>query len=55
MEKTKISNVCKKCRYCGKTYPSDSPRKNCECKDNGRLFAVGSLYQPKIGGGASGS
>ena len=53
-EEIKISSVWKSCRYCGKKYPSDSPRKNCACKDHGRLFAVGILYQPKKGGGADG-
>lgn len=46
-EETKISSVWKECRYCGKKYPSDSPRKNCACKDHGRLFAVGSWYSKK--------
>lgn len=54
MEKTKFSNIRKKCMYCGKVYPSDSPRKSCTCKDHGRLFAVGGLYQSKKGGGSGG-
>lgn len=35
MEKTRFSNIRKKCPYCGKTYPSDSKRTSCSCKDHG--------------------
>lgn len=49
-EETKISSIWKECRYCGKKYPSDSPRKNCACKDHGRLFAVGAYYEKKTAG-----
>ncbi|WP_170313525.1 hypothetical protein [Lacrimispora amygdalina] len=54
MENTKFSNIQKKCMYCGKYYPADSNRTSCSCKDHGRLFAVGSLYQPKKGDKADG-
>ena len=50
MEKTKFSNIRKKCPYCGKTYPSDSKRTSCSCKDHGRLFAVGTYYEKKTAG-----
>ncbi|WP_349672967.1 hypothetical protein [Lacrimispora sp.] len=47
MEKIRFSVIRKRCLICGKTYPSDSKRTSCSCKDHGRLFAVGRLYQPK--------
>lgn len=50
MEKTKFSGIRKKCLICGKTYPSDSKRTSCGCKDHGRLFAVGTYYEKKGGG-----
>jgi hypothetical protein len=53
MEKIIFSDVKKKCMYCGKSYPSNSLRKNCSCKDHGRLFAVGSYYERKVKGGTS--
>ena len=54
MEKTRAMSNSKKCPYCDKRYPADTDRINCDCKDHGRLFAVGILYQPKKGGGADG-
>jgi hypothetical protein len=51
MEKLRFSVIRKKCLCCGRSYPSSSKRTNCTCKDQGRLFAVGTYYQPKIGGG----
>ena len=49
MEKIKFSNIQKKCMYCGKMYPSNWGGEYCTCRDHGRLFAVGGLYQPKKG------
>ncbi|WP_170072399.1 hypothetical protein [Lacrimispora xylanisolvens] len=50
MERTKFSVIRKRCLICGKTYPSDSKRTSCGCKDHGRLFAVGTYYEKKTAG-----
>lgn len=52
MDKIGFSDIRKKCLYCGRIFPPNSKRTCCTCKDQGRLFAVGTYYQPKIGGGA---
>jgi hypothetical protein len=51
MEKINFSNINKKCMHCGKNYSTKSLRKNCSCKDHGRLFAVGEYYNKKTSRG----
>ena len=52
MEKIRLSDIRKKCPYCGRTFPPNSESISCDCKNHGRLFAVGTYYQQKAGGGA---
>lgn len=51
MEKINFSNIKKKCMYCGKNYSAKSLSKNCSCKNNGKLFAVGEYYNKKTSRG----
>lgn len=52
--KIRLSDIHKKCPYCGMTFPPDSGSISCSCKDHGRLFAVGMYYHQKAGGGSGG-
>jgi hypothetical protein len=52
MEKIRLSDIRKKCPYCSRTFPPDSEIISCDCKNHGRLFAVGTYYQQNAGGRA---
>lgn len=47
----KVERICLICR---KRWPAECGRKNCDCKGQGHLYAIGGYNHPRIGGGAVG-